>query len=72
MGFGSGVVLHSKQVHDIRVSALSKRPRYACSKDKGRAAEVRSQESEVRSQESGVRSQELKQKHANEKVFVMS
>ena len=56
MGFRSGVVLHSKQAHDIRVSALSERPRDACSKDEDRTAEVRSQESGVRCQESRVRS----------------
>ena len=49
MGFGSEVVLHSKRTHDVRVSALSERPRDACSKDEGRTAEVRSQESGVRS-----------------------
>ena len=44
MSFGSGVVLYSKQANDVRVSALSERPRDACSKNEGRTAEVRSQE----------------------------
>ena len=65
MGFGSGVALHSKRAHDVRVSALSEKPRDACSKDKGRTAEVRSQESEVKSQE-------LEQEHVHEKIFAMS
>ena len=46
MSFGSGVVLHSKRAHDVRVSAISEMPRDACSKDKGWTAEVRSQELE--------------------------
>ena len=47
MSFRSEVVLHSKRTYDVRVLALLKRPRDVCSKDKGRTAEVRSQESRV-------------------------
>ena len=52
-------------MHDVRVSALSEKPRDAYRKDEGRTAEVWSQKS-------GVRSQELEQEHANDKVFAMS
>ena len=58
MGFGSGVVLHSTRAYNVRVSALSERPKDTCSKDEGRKGDVRSQEWE--------------QEHAHEKVFVMS
>ena len=47
MGFGSGVVLHSKRVYDVRVLVLSDKPRDACSKDESQTAEVRSQELRV-------------------------
>ena len=47
MGFGLGVILHSKQAHDVRVSALSEKPRNVYSNDKVQTAEVRSQESGV-------------------------
>ena len=58
MDFRSGVVLHLKQAYNVRVLALSEKPRNACSKDEGRTAEVRGQESRFKSQESGVKSQE--------------
>ena len=35
MGFRSGVVLYSKQAHDVQVSALSEKPIEVYSKDKG-------------------------------------
>ena len=65
MGFESGVVLHSKRAHDVRVSALSEKPTDACGKNKGQTAKVRIQES-------GVRSRELEQEHVNKKVIAMS
>ena len=45
--FRSGIVLHSKQVYDVRVPALSEWPRDECSKEKSQTAEVKSQESGV-------------------------
>ena len=44
MGFRLGVVLYLKRAHDIGVSALLKKPRDICSKDKSQTAELRSQE----------------------------
>ena len=58
MDFGSGVVLHSKQAHDIRLLALSKNPKNACSKNEDWKGKVRSQE--------------LEYEYAYEKVFARS
>ena len=58
MSFRSVVVLHSKQANNVRMLALSERPKNVYSKDK--------------SQKGKVRSQEWEQKHAYEKVLVIS
>ena len=44
MHFRSGVILHSKQTQDFKMSALLETLRNACSKDKDQKAEVKSQE----------------------------